>query len=496
MFGLHRKIKELSGEGKSIKVGIIGLGQMGRSLFSHLMELDGMKVVGICDRNMDRTMNMLSGMDSQLEMICHKDHAPRGEGLGEVLKRFVDGLMKYEQLSIPAAGTAGMDAYKTGKTVKDNLPDMASVIQEACLDIKPDKVVQEKIKKALSEKKIVVSDEPGFLLQIDDIDVIVDATGNPDTGAVITLGSILSRKHIVTLNVEMDVTIGPILKKMADIAGIVYTLSAGDEPAALKELYDFAVSLGFEVVAAGKGKNNPLDREANPDTLAGYARIKGSNPYMMTSFVDGTKSMIEMACMSNATGLIPDCRGMHGPKSDIADLLDIFRLKGEGGILNRKGIVDFVIGNLAPGVFLVYTTKNKVLKEELKYLLFGDGPNYLLYRPYHLTSMETPISIASAYFYNEPTIVPLKGLVSEVITIAKKDIACGERIDRIGGYTVYGLIEEYKTSLKEGFLPVGLAEGAVVKRTLEKNEPITYNDVNLPGKSMVWRLRRLQDSMF
>ena len=291
----------------------------------------------------------------------------------------------------------------------------------------------------------------------------------------------------------MDVTIGPILRDLAEKYGVIYTLSAGDEPPAAKELFDFIDSLGMEVVAAGKGKNNPLDREADPTTLADYARKKGSNPYMMTSFVDGTKSMVEMACLSNATGLKPDCRGMHAVRANIGELLDVLKLKSQGGILDNNGVVEFVIGDLAPGVFLIYTTKNKILRQELKYLLLGEGPNYLLYRPYHLTSMETPISIARAYFYNEPTMIPAGGLVSEVVTIAKKDLKIGDRIDRIGGYTVYGLIEDYNIAKDKDLLPIGLSEGAILKNNIEKSSPINYNDVDLASDSLVRSLRKMQD---
>jgi predicted homoserine dehydrogenase-like protein len=270
-------------------------------------------------------------------------------------------------------------------------------------------------------------------------------------------------------------------------------LSAGDEPPAAKELFDFIDSLGMEVVAAGKGKNNPLDREADPTSLADYAKEKGSNPYMMTSFVDGTKSMVEMACLSNATGLKPDCRGMHAVRANTGELLDVLKLKEQGGILDNNGVVEFVIGDLAPGVFLVYTTKNKILAEELKYLLMGSGPNYLLYRPYHLTSMETPISIARAYFYNEPTMVSKGGLVSEVVAIAKKDLKAGDKIDRIGGYTVYGLIDEYDIAEEQGLLPIGLSEGAVLKRDIKKSRPLNYDDVDLVSDSLVHTLRKIQD---
>ena len=322
---------------------------------------------------------------------------------------------------------------------------------------------------------------------------MVDATGNPEAGAYIALNSIKNGKHIVTLNVETDTAVGPQLKKMADSAGLVYTVAAGDEPAALKELYDFATLLGLEVIAAGKGKNNPLDRHADPSTLAGYSREKGSSARMMTSFVDGTKSMVEMACFSNATGLVPDIRGMHGAKADVDDLIRVFSLKSEGGILNKKGIVDFAIGNVAPGVFLIYTSDLKIIREELKYLMFGDGPNYLLYRPYHLTSIEVPISIAKAYFFSEPTIAPKNGLVSEVITVAKKGLRAGDIIDGVGGYSAYGLIELHRIAAGEGLLPLGLSEGCVLKHDILADTALKYDDIELAKDSTIVKLRKLQD---
>jgi len=133
----------------------------------------------------------------------------------------------------------------------------------------------------------------------------------------------------------------------------------------------------WQTIAAGKGKNNPLDKCANPTTLADYAAQKGSSAKMMTSFVDGTKSMFEMACLSNSTGLVPDVRGMHGPKVNVSELTRVYSLKKDGGILSKKGVVEFAIGDIAPGVFLVYTSHLKIIRDELKYLLFGDGPNYL-----------------------------------------------------------------------------------------------------------------------
>ncbi|MDZ7836802.1 MAG: SAF domain-containing protein [Actinomycetota bacterium] len=310
------------------------------------------------------------------------------------------------------------------------------------------------------------------------------------------MAAIKNKKHMVSFNVEADVTVGPMIKKLADKKGLVYTIGAGDEPGALKELYDFATALGFTVVAAGKGKNNPLDRNANPTTLADYSKMKGANPRMMTSFVDGTKSMEEMACFSNATGILPDVRGMHGPQANVDQLTKIFASRQQGGILNRVPAVDFAIGDVAPGVFLVYTTTNQILKDELKYLLFGDGPNYLLYRPYHLASIEIPLSVAQAYFYRQPTITPMGAPRSQVITVAKKDLAKGDFIDSIGGYTVYGLIEEYHKARSQDLIPVGMVEGAELTVDVAKGQPITSKMVNIDEHSPLYKLRKMQEQTY
>jgi len=449
---LYNKLKKYYLEGKSIKIAVAGLGQMGSSLVSQIRNLKGMDIAAVANRNINRAANILRKV----------------------------GIKEKEILLVEA-----------GHKINDENTHIDSISIKDGINHR----VKKEFEKASKAGKIIVVDDLSILFEIDHIDVVVDTTGNPEAGAYIAFNSINNGKHIITLNVETDTTIGPLLKKMADSAGVIYSVSAGDEPAALKELYDFASILNLEVIAAGKGKNNPLDRNANPTTLEEYSRSKGSSPKMMTSFVDGTKSMIEMACFSNATGMVPDCRGMHGPEVNVSDLTKVFSLKKDGGILDKKGVVDFAIGDVAPGVFLIYTSDQKIIRDELKYLLFGDGPNYLLYRPYHLTSIETPFSIAAAYFYRKSTIVPTNGLVSEVVTVAKKDLKRGEVLDGIGGYTVYGLIELYSTAKKEGFLPIGLSEGCILRRDVKKNEIIKYKDVNLVKDSMVLKLRRLQDNL-
>ena len=349
---------------------------------------------------------------------------------------------------------------------------------------------------AVKEGKVVATTDAQLVTSLPEVDVVVDATGVPDIGAKIAWDAILNRKHIVMLNVEADVTVGVILKKMADASGVVYTGSAGDEPGAIMELFDFADALGFEVVALGKGKNNPLNLNANPDTAAEEAARKGASPKMLASFQDGTKTMVEMTAVANATGFLPDKPGMHGFVSDVKGLPEIFKLKEDGGEVSNKRIVEYING-IAPGVFAIIASEKEEVNHELKYLSMGDGPNYVLYRPYHLTSLETPISIARAYIYNEATIAPWHGLQAETVTVAKIDLTAGDFLDSIGGFTVYGHILTAQEARDENALPLGLVDKNVrLKRDIKKGEIISYDDVEQTKDSTIWRLRRMQDDTF
>jgi len=447
MLGLNKKLKDLQARGGSIKVAIVGVGQMGSSMAVHLKTLAGMDVVAVANRNVNSAAKILKSIGFDAENMA-----------------LIESGIKI------SSENRDSEIIKAGSAAK-------------------------LISRAIASGKTIVTNDIGILTGIEEVDVVVDATGKTEAGAQIAFSAINNKKHMVTFNVEADTTIGPLLKKMADNAGIVYTLAAGDEPAAAKELFDMADALGLEVIAAGKGKNNPLDKGANPDTLAEYAARKGASARMMTSFVDGTKSMFEMACLSNATGLVPDVRGMHGARVNVSELAGQYSLKEDGGILSRKGVVEFAIGDVAPGVFLIYTSHLKIIRDELKYLLFGDGPNYLLYRPYHLTSIEAPLSVARAYFLREPTIVPIAGLISEVVAYGKKDLKAGELLDGIGAYTTYGMIEHYEIAKEENLLPLGLSEGCRLKNDIRRGQPITYDDVELVESSTILQLRRLQDSI-
>lgn len=348
----------------------------------------------------------------------------------------------------------------------------------------------------MEQGKFIVSSNIEHASHANFVDVVVDATGRPDAGSKIAMNSITNKKDIVMLNIEADATIGHILNKYALDAGVVYTGSAGDEPGAVKELYDFADILGFEVLALCKGKNNPLDFTITPDKLIERAGKDNLNPRMLTSFIDGTNTMIEMAVVANATGFIPDIRGCHGPDAELKTLAQLFSLKEQGGILNQYGIVDFVKG-VAPGVFAVISSDKPIVNEQMRFLKMGDGPNYILYRPYHLTSLETPISIARAYFDRIPTIAPLdKRPSSEVITVAKRDLKAGEKLDSIGGYTVYGSLETYEKAKAEKLVPVGLInENTKVIKDVKMGDTISYDDLLLDN-SYICKLRREQDKMF
>jgi len=348
----------------------------------------------------------------------------------------------------------------------------------------------------LAEGKFVGSLNDELATRCGAIECSVDATGSPEAGAKIAVDAINAGKHIVMLNVETDVCIGHILYKLATNAGVVYTGTAGDEPGAVMELYDFAKALGFDVRVVGKGKNNPVILDCTPESVADIAKVKGASPRMICAFKDGTKTMVEMTAMANATGFVPDVTGAHGAESDAKHLPQVLSLKEEGGVLNRYGVVEYING-VAPGVFVICSTDEPDVMATLKYIEMGDGPNYALYRPYHLTSVETPLSIAKACIDHEPTIVPRKGLVAETITVAKKDLKKGETLDGIGGYTIRGTFMEAKEARPQNGLPMGLVNGkTTMARDVAKDAVITYDDVILDPDALVLQLRKLQDALF
>jgi predicted homoserine dehydrogenase-like protein len=411
---LRRRLEELEREGRPIRVGLIGVGQMGRGLIAQVAGIPGMAVVAAADVDVERAGAAFRAVGAE-------------------------------------PGPAGT-------------PDRPLVTRDA-----------------------------GEVAGSPAVDVVVEATGLPEVGARAAFEAIQEGRHVVMLNVEADITVGALLSRMARSAGVVYTGSAGDEPGAVMELYDFARTLGFEVVAAGKGKNNPLDLTATPESVAEESAAKHMNPKMLASFVDGTKTMVEMGAVANATGLVPDVAGMHGPEETRPSrLAEIFRLRAEGGILGRDGIVDYVRG-VAPGVFVIVRSADNPVRDTLAYVGQGEGPTHVLYRPYHLTSLETPISVARAAIHGEATIAPLaEPPRAEIVAVAKRDLAVGETLDAIGSADYHGWLHVAEEA--RGLLPIGIAAGARVRAPVARGEAIPRAAVDLDGASFVVRLRDLQDA--
>jgi len=350
--------------------------------------------------------------------------------------------------------------------------------------------------RAVAAGKRVFADDFRIVTGMKQVDVMLEATGVPEVGAKASLLAARHGQQLAMMNVETDITVGPVLRWYAEKKGVLYALAAGDEPAACKELYDFAEALGFTIVAAGKGKNNPLDRHAKPtdEAWAKEAARRGLSPNMLIEFVDGSKTMIEMAAVSNATGLVPDVRGMHGPRTSRDKLHETFTLKEHGGILSRTGVVEYGIGGVHPGVFLVVTTSHPRLRQALVYRDMGNGPYYTLFRPFHLCSIEVPLTCAMLAIRKKSNMVPKDRLVSEVFAVAKQDLQPGDRLDAIGGGSFYSLIDTYEAAVAENLLPVGLAKGAVLKNPVPQDRPIRYDDARLHEPSTVLTLRRLQDA--
>ncbi|TLS47386.1 oxidoreductase [Streptomyces montanus] len=349
----------------------------------------------------------------------------------------------------------------------------------------------DKLNAALAEGRPVALEDAGLLVRLD-LDIIVEASGVPEVGAAVALNGLLSGKDIALLNVETDVTVGLLLSALARRMGRVYTVCRGDEPVECKRLVDYALDLGLTVTCAGKGKNNPLDPTATPDGLAAQAAAKNMNPKMLTSFVDGSKTMIEMAALANATGLRVSRRGFNGPRTTVPELAEVFRPKADGGILDAAGVVDYCTGPVAPGVFVVAKCDDPVVVAEMDYLSMGSGPYYTFYRPYHLASVEAPLTIAEAVLTRRPSLAPTTW-TAEVVACAKRDLRAGELLDGIGGSTVYGVTDHAATAAAEGMVPLGLAAGARVLRDVPAGSPLTTRDVDIKQDTVIAALRRLQD---
>ena len=350
----------------------------------------------------------------------------------------------------------------------------------------------------------------------DSVDVVVEATGDPAAGIAHARAAAAARKHIVMVNVEADVLAGPLLASEAREAGVVYTLAYGDQPALICELVEWARACGFEVVAAGKGtKHLPAYHASTPDTVwdhygltAAQAAAAGMNSRMFNSFLDGTKSAIEMAAVANATGLAPPPDGLRFPPCSRDDLAQVLRPAEAGGQLHHHGQVEVVSslerdGRQVPndlrwGVYVVVDAPNDYTAACFRqYGMNTDasGRYSAMYKPFHLIGLELNISILSAALLGRPT-GAARDFVGDAVATAKRDLAAGETLDGEGGFTVYGKLLPARTSLERRALPIGLAHGAALKRAVGFGDVLRWDDVEIDPSLDAVQARRAMEARF
>ncbi|MBT3313781.1 MAG: NAD(P)-dependent oxidoreductase [Anaerolineae bacterium] len=341
-----------------------------------------------------------------------------------------------------------------------------------------------------------VTDDPLILCQAGGIDAIVEVTGSIEFAAKVTLEALKNGKHFVSMNAELDATLGPLFKRYADEVGVIYTFSDGDQPGVTMNLFRFVQGLGIRPVLCGniKGLQDPY---RNPTTQEGFAKKWGQKAHMVTSFADGTKISFEQAVVANATGMRVAKRGMYGPTvpsgTPLEDVISLYPLDD---LLDGPGIVDYVVGvSPGPGVFVLGTIDDPIQRHYLNLYKLGEGPLYSFYTPYHLCHFEVPSSIARAVLLNDATIASLGPPLVEVVATAKIDIRAGQELDGIGYYTLYGQCENADITRALNLLPMGVAEGCKTKRDIAKDEVLTYDDVELPERRLVDYLRSEQRSV-
>ena len=360
----------------------------------------------------------------------------------------------------------------------------------------------------------VFTDDALALTARADVDVVVEATGRPEAGIRHARGAFAAGKHIVMVNVEADVLAGPLLAREAKRAGVVYTMAYGDQPALTCELVEWARCCGFEVAAAGKGtKYLPSYHASTPDTVwehygltAEQARAAGMNFQMFNSFLDGTKSALEMAAIANATGLAPSPDGLRFPPCGMDDLAHVLRPREEGGRLHHRGQVEVVSSlerdgrpvarDLRWGVYVVFEAPNDYAAACFRqYGMNTDasGRYSAMYKPFHLIGLELNVSILAAALLGRPT-GATQGFEGDVVATAKRDLAAGERLDGEGGYTVYGRLLPARLSLERGALPIGLAHEVVLTNPIRAGEGIAWSDVRVDAAAEAVQARRAMEA--
>jgi predicted homoserine dehydrogenase-like protein len=427
--GLAAELERRSSEGRPIRIGLVGTGEMGTDIFTQVAQMKGIRVGAVVERT------------------------PGKAALG-----------------------ADMAYGEPGHTRNVSTHDEMSTAMEA--------------------GRIAVTSELDLALSHGMIDVVVDATGVPEAGADIGMRAISFGKHLIMMNVECDVCIGPYLKHEADRAGVIYTLGAGDEPSSCMEIIEFVTAMGHSVVCAGKGKNNPLNVDAVPDDYREEADRRNMNVRMLVEFVDGSKTMVEMATIANATGLAPDVAGMHGPRATVGELADVLIPIEDGGVLSKPGCVDYSVGKgVSPGVFVIIKAEHPRIHERMADLKMGEGPYFTFHRPYHLTSLEVPLTAARLILTGKPDMVPLPRRVAEVCAVAKRDLAAGETLDAVGEYCYRSWTMTADEAKASNAIPCGLLEKATVLKPVARGELLTWDNARPRDGSLIAELRARQDAL-
>ena len=442
---LHRQLQQRASEGRPIRVGLIGAGKFGSMYLSQVPRTPGVHLVGIADLSPDAARANLARV--------------------------------------------GWDAQRT---------------QAASLDA------------ALKDGSTHVGEDWRALVSHPAIDIVVECTGHPIAAVDHCLEAFAHGKHVVNVTVEADAFCGPLLARRAAEAGVVYSLAYGDQPAMICDLVDWARTCGFPVVAAGRGhKWLPHFCESTPETVWGYYGLSpeqatrgGLNPKMFNSFLDGSKPAIESTAVANATGLGVPSDGLSYPPASIEDIPFVTRPRAEGGVLERKGMVE-VISSLEPdgrripydirmGVWVTVEGETEYIRncfEEYNAHTDPSGRYFTLYKRWHLIGLEVGVSVASVALRGEPTGVPL-AWHADVVATAKRDLAVGEVLDGEGGFTVWGKLLPAATSARLGGLPLGLAHDVRVVRPVRKGQSLTWADVAMDTGTRAYRLRREMESLF
>jgi len=410
-------------------------------------------------------------------------------------------------------------AGKFGSMFLSQVPTTHGLEVAAIADLSPDRARAACRNVGWTEERIAATrftEDAMAMMRAGDVEVVVEATGHAPAGIAHARAAIAAGKHIVMVNVEADVLAGPLLAREAEAAGVVYSLAYGDQPALIFEMVDWARACGFPVIAAGKGtKYMPEYHASTPDTVWGYyglsaadARAGGMNPQMFNSFLDGTKSGIEMAAVANATGLGVPPDGLGFPAVGVDDMANVLRPGNHAGALAMAGQVEVissvhrdgsdVAGDLRWGVYVVFEAPGDYAARcfrEYGVKTDPSGRYSALYRPFHLIGLELNVSILNAALRGEAT-GTATGFRGDVVSTAKRDLKAGEMLDGEGGACVWGKLMPAAKSLQIGGLPIGLANRVPLLRDVKAGESVTWADVRMDTADAAYAYRRRMEAEF